>query len=499
MLTTARSLLTGCLILVLCVGCGGGGGSSSTTPSTTSSAVPRLLSLDTAGVSTIINQFGTYGAQLLTYGGTPVCGVDFYHFEYNTVDAAGAPTTASGGLLVPTGSTSNCSGSRPIVMYGHGDSLYRYVNMADISAANAYNSTTALAAVLFAAQGYIVVASNYAGYDTSNLSYHPEHIAAQNGQEMIDAVTAARRALPQLLTPIADNGQLFLTGYSDGGYVAMAAHRAMQAANIAVTASAPESGAYAESVHYESLAAPGALDNLSRFSLSDQMQIAEQITAWQKAYGNLYTTPSQVYPAAYSSSMETLLPTNASDINSLVPSQFPAYLLGNDMPNYPSLTPPEQAYYGPPAQSLLLTSFVTALLADITANPCPVTTTNPLNCTPQNNTHAAWLKNDLRTWTPTAPMLMCGGHADPEVGFDNAELAQAYFGAHGVTVPVLDVDSAITTNDPYATAKTAFTAIEQSIVAAGGDPTTEDNYHGYMVFVACGVAARDYFNTFVAQ
>ena len=66
--------------------------------------------------------------------------------------------------------------------------------MADIGAANAYNSTTALAAVMFAAQGYIVIASNYAGYDTSNLSYHPEHIAQQNGQEMIDALAAARQA-----------------------------------------------------------------------------------------------------------------------------------------------------------------------------------------------------------------------------------------------------------------------------------------------------------------
>lgn len=28
---------------------------------------------------------------------------------------------------------------------------------------------------------------------------------------------------------MADNGQLFLTGYSEGGYVTMATHRALQA------------------------------------------------------------------------------------------------------------------------------------------------------------------------------------------------------------------------------------------------------------------------------
>jgi dipeptidyl aminopeptidase/acylaminoacyl peptidase len=45
---------------------------------------------------------------------------------------------------------------------------------------------------------------------------------------LIDALTAARSALPinpALLT--TDSGRLFITGYSRGGYVAMATHRAM--------------------------------------------------------------------------------------------------------------------------------------------------------------------------------------------------------------------------------------------------------------------------------
>ena len=90
---------------------------------------------------------------------------------------------------------------------------------------------TLIVAAMFAAQGYIVVAPNYAGYDISTLGYHPFLNAAQQSGEMIDALTAARTALPNTLSSAtSDSGKLFVTGYSEGGYVAMATQRAMEAA-----------------------------------------------------------------------------------------------------------------------------------------------------------------------------------------------------------------------------------------------------------------------------
>src|SRR4030095_14755170 len=90
------------------------------------------------------------------------------------------------------------------------------------------------------------VAPNYAGYDTSTLPYHPYLVADQQSKDMIDALTAARSTLPvaqAATTP--DSGRLFVTGYSQGGYVAMATHRALQGAGMTVTAAAPMSGPYA--------------------------------------------------------------------------------------------------------------------------------------------------------------------------------------------------------------------------------------------------------------
>jgi len=79
---------------------------------------------------------------------------------------------------------------------------------------------------VFAAHGYIVVAPNYAGYDTSSLPYHPFLNGDQQSKDMIDALAAARTALPNTSSAAtSDSGKLFVSGYSQGGYVAMATHK----------------------------------------------------------------------------------------------------------------------------------------------------------------------------------------------------------------------------------------------------------------------------------
>ena len=59
-------------------------------------------------------------------------------------------------------------------------------DLADIQ--NPDNAEGALIAAVFAAHGYIVVASNYAGYATSSLPYHPFLNGDQQSKDMIDAL-----------------------------------------------------------------------------------------------------------------------------------------------------------------------------------------------------------------------------------------------------------------------------------------------------------------------
>src|SRR5262245_5578760 len=157
---------------------------------------------------------------------SPRCSVVVYQLRYGTVGGRGEPTTASGALMIPVGGDAACQGPRPIALYAHGKRNFKTFNIADFNGSNAYEGV--LLGLALVGGGYIVVAPNYAGYDTSTLDYHPFMNAAQQAADMMDALAAARSTLPTL--GMADNAKLFVTGYSEGGYVAMATHRALQSA-----------------------------------------------------------------------------------------------------------------------------------------------------------------------------------------------------------------------------------------------------------------------------
>ena len=116
--------------------------------------------------------------QILEFISPPKCGIDIHYLQYNTVGPTDAATTASAAMMIPTGTDPACQGPRPIVVYAHGTRVERALNQADIT--NEDNLEALLAAVVFTAQGYVLVAPNYAGFDSSTLPYHPYlYVAAQ--------------------------------------------------------------------------------------------------------------------------------------------------------------------------------------------------------------------------------------------------------------------------------------------------------------------------------
>src|SRR5258708_8407088 len=110
---------------------------------------------------------------------------------------------------------------------------------------------------------------------------------------MIDALTAARKALGHVLaSSTTDNGKLFISGYSQGGYVAMATHKAMQAGGMTVTASAPMSGPYA-------LEAFGDAVFFGNVDLGSTIFTPLLTTSFQNSYGNIYAATTDVFQAGY--------------------------------------------------------------------------------------------------------------------------------------------------------------------------------------------------------
>jgi len=468
----------------------------------------RLLSVSADQLAQLVTA-ASGGSDLLKLITAPKCGVDVHQLRYNTVDPADQPTTASGALMIPTGTDPACQGPKPIVSYAHGTTVEKSYNIADLT--NPDNVEGLLIAVTFAAQGYIVVAPNYAGFDTSTQPYHAYLQADPSAKDMADAIAAARSALPTSTAPnVTNGGKLFVTGYSQGGHVAMATHRLLQQTGVTVTASAPMSGPYA-------LAAFGDAVFQGQVIGSAPLLLTYLLTGYQHAYGNLYASPADVFDARYATGIDSLLPTTGTRSDLYAQGKLPSAQLFSSTPPDPAFaaytpatTPAQLAPvfakgFGP--EALLLNSYRLAYLQDAQTNPdggFPTVTDGRPATSPANALRIAFKRNDLRDWTPTAPVLLCAGHDDPTVLYLNTERINAYWSSAGVTAPikVLDVDGEISLGDSDATLKLAFDAAKAAIAAAAvaggatdnGAAAVFDAYHSALVPPFCLAATKSFFD-----
>jgi pimeloyl-ACP methyl ester carboxylesterase len=515
------------------------GGSSTTTSTPATSTAPgtlsenppfRIASLNAAALQSNLAATPT-GAQLLEVTGNPACGVDFYYLVFRTVGGDGESTESSGALMVPTGAAPACSGPRPIVLYSHGTQTDKAFNIADIT--NTSNTEGAVIAAMFAAQGYIVVAPNYAGYDISTLGYHPFLDAAQQSGEMMNILTAARAALPKTMTATtSDNGKLFITGYSEGGHVAMATQRAIESSGGTVTAAAPMSGPYALEAFGDAIFF-GAVD-------LDSVVFAPLLTAsYQHAYGNIYSSITDVYSSTYATNIATLLPSDTPIDTIIANGLLPETALFDSttpvvtVPGNPTLsgeltaalsvppnafnppsanTPLFQAGFGSPY--LIINSFRESYALDAAADPdgafpTPTAGAKLAAEAPTQTFRLALYKNDLRNgnWAPQVPTLLCGGDQDPTVFFQvNTLIMQAFWSALPAGVlTVLDVSA--TPAGAFAQVQGGFQESQAQALAfyqtaAGGgmtlaeaQQTIVENYH-VSVFPFCALAARSFFSQF---
>ena len=503
-------ILLGSALTTALAGCGSDSMTAATPTSTARGTLlydpPLRIASLTAATFTASLDASPTGAQLLEIAGAPACGVDFYYIQYNTVGGKGETTTASGALMVPTGSGAQCSGARPIVLYAHGTNADRTLNIADIT--NAGNTEGALIAAMFAAQGYIVVAPNYAGYDTSTLTYHPYLNADQQSKDMIDALTAARTALPHTMTTsTTDGGKLFITGYSEGGHVAMATHRAMQAAGMTVTASAPMSGPYA-------LEALGDAVFYGQVNIGSTIFTPLLVTSYQEAYGNIYQNLTDVYEANYAPKMANLLPSVTPLATLYSNGSLPKLALfssttpqtGNATLDAELAVPTNPVFAsGFGTGNLVTNSYRLAYVLDAVANPdgavppptSPTASVAPA-ADPQNPLRIAFKTNDLRNWTPASPVLMCGGDEDPTVFFsvDTLVMQQFWAALPAGLITVVDINAPVTNPaDPFAAAKVGYQQTIAGIAASGGASAALQAIHATEA-PFCTAVARGFFAQF---
>lgn len=161
--------------------------------------------------------------------------VSLYRLNYQTIDGYGKSVTASGVVAIPNKGANVPS---PLLSFQHG-TIFQ-----DKEAPSNDLSAGAPPAVL-ASLGYITVASDYVGYGASKGKAHPYLLKTPSGRAVTDFIKRSANWLKQ--NNVSLNKQLFLTGYSEGGYVTMAAHQELQARPIkglSLTASLPAAGPY---------------------------------------------------------------------------------------------------------------------------------------------------------------------------------------------------------------------------------------------------------------
>jgi hypothetical protein len=439
---------------------------------------------------------------LMQLAGAPKCTISIYSLGYNTVDGRGNPTTAATAVMLPSGP--GCTGSHPIALYAHGTSADKDYDLTNLSGDFNGDDDAITAAAIFAAQGYDVVLPNYAGYAGSALNYAPFLNADQQAADMINALRAARLAFPSILIDGLFN-KLFVTGYSQGGYVAMTTYRAMQPLPLEFhpVALAVGNGPYALS-HM----ADEEIDG--RPSGGSPVLFDLVVSSWQQSYGNVYHSPTEVFAPQYAATAPGLLPGTVPETTLFAENAIPATALfqTGSLPG-PNLTDPDtavvvQAGFAP-ANFFLNPSFREQLVADVAANPCSNPTTGqPIaNCAPATGFRQDALRNDLLNFKPDVPLQMCGAHSDSTVYFDNTQIAAQFFEQEGVPasrLTVVDVDPGnAAPSGPFAALQAAFAAARAQVAAElGNSPTGQlelsEDIHD-LAEAPCEVAARNFFQS----
>lgn len=159
--------------------------------------------------------------------------IDVYDIDYLTKWHDGSEIKASGLYLVPV----NVNKPMAQVIYHHGTSVKK-------ERGGMFFNGEEMLCFFYAVDAYAVIMPDYIGLGRGEKRHLYQH-ADSEGQAAIDMLAAVNELNETI--KVQSSGQLFLTGYSQGGHSTLATQKKIEAEysnTYKVTASAPMSGAY---------------------------------------------------------------------------------------------------------------------------------------------------------------------------------------------------------------------------------------------------------------
>ena len=299
-----------------------------------------------------------------------------YKITYETIDIHGNPHVATGTISYPRVDWPDVPDQAfPILSYQHGT----VIEKSDVTSVI---GEWILPAILTGA-GYVYVEPDYLGLGDSE-GMHPYQLKEPYGTAVVDMLRAVRFYAAFENEQFVVNDQLFLAGYSEGGYATMATHQIIErdySDEFDITVSFPMAGAY---------------------SLSG---IMTDVMLEQQPYGQ--------------------------------PFYFP-YILFAYLDSYPSIGTVEQ-YLLP--EYVFLADWFDGYHSSGEINDAmpeiPITIMKPeeVQIFEEDENHilrVALQENDLWNWTPQAPIHMFHGEGDELVPYENSQMAYDQFLANGV-------------------------------------------------------------------
>lgn len=334
-------------------------------------------------------------AQITTQFSLPFIkyGAKYYKVAYTSTDAKGQPDTLTGLMMVPD----DPKFEYPRLVYQHGTSDCKKCVPSYYGSTGGEEGQLGL---LFAGLGFVTFLPDYVGMGDGRgfQTYVHNGTIVSASQDMLSAC-AEWTAQNNVYT----NDQLFITGYSQGGYASMALHKALEESSIpsSVTAAAHLSGPYSLSGVMRDLILIDSAYNYPAY-------IPNTVLGFNEVYGNLYT-----------------------DLNDFFKPEY---------------TPDIKKYYDGTISLSTLNSKLIQLLktntgASVAGRMIRDDVKNEIISNPIHPANQLLLENDLFNWAPKIPTRIFYCKADDQVPYKNSVVTRDAMLAKGATnLVVTDVN-----------------------------------------------------------
>jgi alpha-beta hydrolase superfamily lysophospholipase len=152
---------------------------------------------------------------------------------------------------------------------------------------------------LFASAGFVTAIPDFIGFGVSKNVVHPYYDQQHSGTAVVDMLKAVKYYLKK--ENVASSNRLFLLGYSEGGYVTLAAQKEIESQpshNLSVTASAAGAGGYDINGMLTTIISGSTYSEPS--FLAYVLQSYNTTYSWNRPYSDFFNEP-------YASRVSTLL------------------------------------------------------------------------------------------------------------------------------------------------------------------------------------------------